>query len=173
MDRASLTGVERHFADDEVIVTKTDPQGRITYANRVFCRLADLPERDVIGKPHNVIRHPDMPKCVFRLLWDTIRSGREIFAYVLNRAVNGDHYWVFAHVTPTFAADGTISGYHSNRRTADPRIVGGVIVPLYRMLLDEERKHANSRDGMEAATALLGKVLREKGLDYDRFIFSL
>lgn len=173
MDRSSLTQVERHFADDEVIVTKTDPQGRITYANRVFCRVAGLSERDAIGKPHNVIRHPDMPKCVFKLLWDTIRSGREIFAYVVNRAVTGDHYWVFAHVTPTFGPDGAITGYHSNRRTADPRIVGGVIVPVYRMLLEEERKHANSRDGMEAATALLGKVLREKGLDYDRFIFSL
>lgn len=173
MDRSHLTNVERRFADDEVIVTKTDPQGRITYANRVFCRLAGLSEREAIGKPHNVIRHPDMPKCVFKALWDTIKTGREIFAYVINRSINGDHYWVFAHVTPTFAADGSITGYHSNRRTADPTIVANVIVPVYRLLLEEERKHANSRDGMAAGEALLGSLLREKGVDYDRFIFSL
>ena len=92
----TLTGVERFFDDDEIIVSKTDLKGIITYGNSVFYRLAGYTEKELIGVNHNVIRHPDMPRAVFKLLWDTLAEGREIFAYVVNRAKNGDHYWVFA-----------------------------------------------------------------------------
>jgi len=173
MQGTHLTGIERHFPDDQVIVTKTDRGGRITYANRTFLAIAGLTEKQAIGAPHNIIRHPDMPRCVFKLLWDTIRDGREIFAYVLNRALNGDHYWVFAHVTPSFDADGQIIGYHSSRRTADPRIVSGAIVPIYQALLAEERRHTRLSDAMAAGETLLNTALRERGLSYDRFVFSL
>jgi len=168
-----LTGVERTFGDDEVIVTKTDTGGRITYANRTFLRIAALTERQSLGAPHNIIRHPDMPRCVFKLLWDTIGQGRECFAYVLNRAWNGDHYWVFAHVTPSFDGAGRISAYHSNRRTADRRIVTDIITPLYRSLLAEERRHARQREGMLAGEAMLMGLLRDKGVSYDQLVFSL
>jgi PAS domain S-box-containing protein len=171
--RPSLTGRERQFADDELIVTKTDKGGRITYANRTFLRVADMTEAEALGAPHNCIRHPDMPRVVFKLLWDQIGAGKEIFAYVLNRARNGDHYWVFAHVTPSLDVGGNIIGYHSNRRTADRRIVSEIITPVYQALLAEEAKHSRIRDGMEASGALLGKVLRERGQSYDQFIFSL
>jgi len=73
-----LTGVERTFTDDEVIVSRTDTKGRITYCNRVFMRLAGMKEADLLGKPHSIIRHPAMPRCVFKLLWDTISAGKEI-----------------------------------------------------------------------------------------------
>jgi PAS domain S-box-containing protein len=171
--RPSLTGRERHFADDELIVTKTDKGGRITYANRTFLRVANMTEAEALGAPHNCIRHPDMPRVVFKLLWDHIGAGKEIFAYVINRAVNGDHYWVFAHVTPSFDMGGNIIGYHSNRRTADPRIVNDIITPVYKALLAEEAKHDRIREGMAASEALLGRVLRERGQNYDQFIFSL
>lgn len=173
MNDVPLTGVERHFADDEVIVSKTDKGGRITYANRTFLKIAGLTEKQAIGQPHNLIRHPGMPRSIFRLLWETIGSGKEIFAYVLNRAANGDHYWVLAHVTPSFDEAGQVLGYHSNRRTADPRAVRDVIAPLYAAILDEERKHSRLKDGMEAGQALLMGALKQKGLSYDRFIFSL
>ena len=96
------TGRERVFGEDEIIVSKTDLQGRITYANSVFLRVAGYAEEDVLGQPHSMIRHPGMPRAVFKLLWETIAGGREIFAYVKNLARDGDHYWVFAHVTPSF-----------------------------------------------------------------------
>ncbi|WP_225889757.1 PAS domain-containing protein [Indioceanicola profundi] len=173
MNELHLTGIERRFGDDEVIVSKTDTGGRIAYANRIFLRIADLSERDTIGKPHNLIRHPHMPRSIFRLLWDTIGSGREMFAYILNRAAGGDHYWVLAHVTPSFDADGKVLGHHSNRRTADPRVIREIIAPLYKAMLEEERKHTRQKDGMEAGQALLTGMLKDKGLSYDRFIFSL
>lgn len=169
----SLTGVERTFDDDEIIVSKTDPKGHIMYANDVFLRLAGMTEAETIGQPHSVIRHPDMPRCVFKLLWDTVSTGKELFAYVVNRSKNGDHYWVLAHVTPSFDGAGQIVGYHSNRRTADRNVLDTVIKPLYKQLLDIENSHANRKDGMNEAFNTLLKILEDKGVSYDEFIFSL
>lgn len=169
----SLTGVERFLGQEEIIVSKTDTKGRITYANDVFLRIAGYDEAEVLGMPHSLIRHPDMPRAVFKLLWDTIESKREIFAYVVNRAKNGDHYWVFAHVTPTFGADGGIIGYHSNRRSVDRRALQ-TIEPLYRELSAIEQRHGSDwRAGMDAAVAHLVMTLDHVGKPYDEFIFSL
>ena len=168
-----LTGRERTFADDEIIVSKTDLKGRLTYANRVFLRLADMTEKEAIGAPHSVIRNPNMPRCVFKLLWDTIQDGKEIFAYVVNRSKNGDHYWVLAHVTPSRDSSGNVVGYHSNRRTPDRRILEGTIMPLYTALLREEQKYPNSKDGMNASFNMLVNLLNEKKVAYDEFILSL
>ena len=98
-----LSGVERVLRDDEIVVSKTDTKGRITYCNDTFIRMAGYSEPELMGQPHSIVRHPAMPRCAFKLVWDTIEAGKEVFAYVINRAKNGDHYWVFAHVTPDFA----------------------------------------------------------------------
>lgn len=168
-----LTGNERTFGENELIVSKTDLTGRITYANDVFLRIAGYTEAEILGQPHSVIRHPDMPRCVFKLLWDVIADGGEIFAYVINRAKNGDHYWVLAHVTPSFDTSGKIIGYHSNRRVPDMEIVHNTIVPLYKALKDEEDSHANRKDGMMAAFDTMVGLLAEKGVEYDEFIATL
>ncbi len=173
MKDLSLTGVERTFKADEIIVSKTNLKGHITYANRVFIDLSGYTEKALLGAPHSILRHPDMPRCVFKLLWDTIEAKKEIFAYVINRSANGDHYWVFAHVTPSFDANGAITGYHSNRRVPDPQIVQGTIVPLYRALLEEENKHSNRKEGMMAGFNMMLSLLSQKGMDYDEFIFSV
>lgn len=167
-----LTGRECKFDRDEIIVSKTDLQGRITYANEVFLRVAEYTEAEVLGKPHNIIRHPDMPRCVFRFLWDTIQAGNEVFAYVVNRTKSGDHYWVFAHVTPTFDDANNITGYHSNRRVPNREVLAKV-KPLYRTLLDEEKKFGNPKDQWQASIKLLLAFLDEQGMSYEEFIFSL
>jgi len=107
----NLTGIERGFFENDLIVSKTNLQGKIVYANKMFLDIADYGEEEVLEQPHSLIRHPEMPRCIFKLLWDTIQDGREIFAYVVNRAKNGDHYWVLAHVTPSYGSDGSIVGY--------------------------------------------------------------
>ena len=168
----SLTGVERTFHEDDVIVTKTDLKGRITYANQVFCDIAGITEFEALGAPHSFLRHPDMPRCIFKLLWDRISAGHEIFAYVVNMAANGDHYWVFAHVTPTTNEKGVISGYHSNRRVPDMRIVAD-ISQLYQDLKSLEDSANDRATGLQAATQKLFEILDEKGIGYDEFIFSL
>jgi PAS domain S-box-containing protein len=166
------TGVERTFAEDEFIVSKTDTKGRITYVNEVFCRVASYSETEALGKPHSLVRHPDMPRSVFKLLWDTIESGNEIFAYVLNMAKNGDHYWVFAHVTPTYDDAGRIIGYHSNRRKPRQEAVSKA-AGLYAQLLDIEKKAGDRKEGMMKAIETVVGLLKQQGTTYEEFVFTL
>jgi PAS domain S-box-containing protein len=166
------SGVERTFRDDEIIVSKTDTRGRLTYVNDVFLRVSAYAEADLIGRPHNVIRHPDMPRAVFRLLWDTIGSGRELFAYIVNLAGDGAHYWVLAHVTPTFGSDGNIVGFHSNRRTPSRGALEKV-TPVYNSLLAEERRHGHAPDALAASSALLQEHLAGISMTYDEWVWSL
>lgn len=102
MARAAVkpTGVECPFGEEELIVSKTNLKGHITYANDVFLRLSKYPPNEVMGAPHSLIRHPDMPRCIFRLLWDAIQAKREIFTYVVNMASDGDHYWCSRMLRP-------------------------------------------------------------------------
>jgi PAS domain S-box-containing protein len=166
------TGREVPFGEEELIVSKTNLKGHITYANDVFLRLSKYPPKDVIGAPHSLIRHPDMPRCIFKLLWDTIQAKKEIFAYVVNMAMDGDHYWVFAHVTPTLDAQQNVVGFHSNRRKPNPdQIVK--IKDLYQKLRAEEERHDNRKDGMLRGYDMLMGMLKDKGLSYDQFIFAV
>ncbi len=167
-----LTGRERTFEPDEIIVSKTDTSGRILYANDVFLRVAGYTEAEVIGQPHSLIRHPEMPRVVFALLWETLAAGSEIFAYVVNLARNGDHYWVFAHVTPTFDKDGRIIGYHSSRRVPNRRAIA-TIAPVYAELLAAERAVSGKREQIEASRTLLEARLAGMGVAYDELMFSL
>lgn len=170
---AHLTGNERFFGDDEIIVSKTDLKGRLTYCNKMFLDIADYAERDCIGQPHSMIRHPDMPRCIFKTLWDTIQSGREIFVYVVNRTARGDHYWVNAHVTPSFGQDGAIVGYHSNRRAPNRRVVDDTIIPLYRKLRATEQEHRNGKDGLAMSHGMIGDLLARHNMQYDEYIATL
>jgi PAS domain S-box-containing protein len=162
---------ERFFPEDEIIVSKTDLKGHITYANRTFLNIALYTEEEVLGQPHNIIRHPDMPRCVFKLLWDTLESRQEIFAYVKNMAKNGDFYWVLAHVTPTFDSAGRVISYHSNRRVPARKQVD-LFDGIYRQLLTEEKRHTDWRAGMQAAGEMLGRMISAQGMTYEEFMFA-
>ena len=166
------TGVARTFGEDELIVTKTDLKGTIQYANRLFIDLAGYTEDELLGAPHSKIRHPDMPRAVFALLWETIQSGHEIFAYVKNLSANGDHYWVFAHVTPSLDSSGTVVGFHSNRRKPEESAIAKV-EPLYDQIRAAERAAGDGLQAIPAGQAKLQEALERAGMDYDQWIFSL
>jgi PAS domain S-box-containing protein len=166
------TNVEVFFDPDDIIVSKTDTKGRITYANKVFSDVCGYSEAELIGQPHSIVRHPDMPRCVFKLLWDTLEEGREIFAYVKNMTRHGDFYWVFAHVTPSFDSARRIIGYHSNRRVPERRVVAA-LAPLYAGLLAEEARHRNGKDALEAGYRSLTDFVKSKNVAYDQLVFSL
>ncbi|HVI51988.1 MAG TPA: PAS domain-containing protein [Candidatus Sulfotelmatobacter sp.] len=168
-----LTGVEHSFSADEVIVSKTDLQGRITYANDIFIGMSGYTEEELLGAPHNILRHPDMPRCVFKFLWDRIALGYEVFAYVVNRSKNGDHYWVFAHITPCYGADGSIIGYHSTRRVPQAKALEAV-KPLYATLRGIEDRVSDRKQGAEESLAALVATVTSAGFaDYDRFIMNI
>ena len=167
------TNVEVHFDSADIIVSKTDLKGKITYANTVFCDVSGFSLPELIGAPHSLIRHPDMPRAVFKLLWDTIQEGREIFAYVKNMSKNGDYYWVLAHVTPSYDANHKVIGYHSNRRVPDRAIVRNTIVPLYASVLREEKQHRNGQQALAASFEFLVNFVKSKNTTYDALVFSL
>jgi len=168
MNKVVPSGVERFFGDDEIIVSKTDTKGHITYGNEVFMRLAKYDEESLLGAPHNIVRHPDMPKAVFKLLWDTVQAGNEINAYVVNLAKDGSHYWVIANVTPSFDNSGNIIGYYSVRRVPNKKVINETIVPLYKKL-----KEIEDSSGLEESISYLQGLLKEQGTTYEEFIFSL
>jgi PAS domain S-box-containing protein len=144
----------------------------ITYANDVFLRVSGYALDELIGQPHNLIRHPDMPKAVFALLWETRERRQELFAYIDNLAADGSHYWVLAHVTPSYGADGSVVGYHSNRRRPSPGAIAQ-LAPLYQRLLAEERRHPNGKAAVTASTALMGELIAEQASSYEDFIWSI
>jgi PAS domain S-box-containing protein len=172
MRRPVPTQRERTFQADEIIVSKTDSRGWMTYVNDVFCRVSLYSEAELLGQPHSLIRHPDMPRAVFHLLWQRIQEGKEIFAYVKNLARNGDYYWVLAHVTPSFDGQGRIDGYHSNRRCPAREAIA-TVEPLYHKIRAEEERHDDRKAGLQAGIAVLEDALAGLGLDYDRFVLGL
>lgn len=159
--------MERTLNDEDFIVSKTDLNGRITYVNKIFMDLAEYTEEELLGKPHSLIRHADMPRAVFKLLWDRIQKKEEIFAFVVNQTKNGNYYWVYANVTPSLDTHGNIIGYYSVRRKPNPKALE-IIKPLYKQMLDAEK-----RGGMEASSKLLNDALEEQGATYDEFIIHI
>ena len=162
-----MSNKELIFGEEDFIVSKTDLSGKITYGNSLFIKMSGYSEHELIGTPHNILRHEDMPAVVFKLLWAQIKAGKEIFAYVKNKTKNGDFYWVFAHVTPSFDTNRQISNFHSVRRKPNPKALD-IIKPIYASLLQDEKN-----GGMIASEKILNQLLLDKGITYDKFILSI
>lgn len=160
---------ERCLGEEDFIVSKTDPKGRILYANRIFIALSGYAERELLGVQHNLIRHPDMPRAVFKLLWDTIASGQEFIGYVKNLAKDGSYYWVLATVTPDFDAQRQIIGFTSVRRKPRNTATASAAA-LYRTMRTAEQT-AGSRDAISAGSAVLHEAM--KGKSYEQFVLAL
>ncbi|TLD84522.1 PAS domain S-box protein [Helicobacter sp. MIT 11-5569] len=159
--------IERQFNEGKIIVSKTDLKGKILYGNRIFIKLSGFTEKELLGKPHNIIRHPDMPKIIFKFLWDFIQNGKEIVAYVKNLSKDGSYYWVKAFVTPSFNGKGEIVGYHSIR-VKPTEEAKAAIQALYKELLEIEHK-----GGIQKSQEKLEQILAQKGVSYEEFVLSL
>jgi len=103
----TLLDQEIELDKDTIIVSETDEKGKILYANEDFCKICGYTKDELIGKPHNIIRHPDVPKVVFKELWETIKNQRLWQGIVKNKAKNGGYYWVHTKVYPSKKIDGT------------------------------------------------------------------
>ncbi|TDO98270.1 methyl-accepting chemotaxis protein [Marinomonas balearica] len=117
MRKMPVTNRENDFSNDMVLVSSTDVKGRITFVNDAFCKVAGYEREELMGAPHNVIRHPDVPPAVFADMWANLKQGNSWMGLVKNRCHNGDHYWVSAHVSPLLD-NGKVIGYESVRRKA-------------------------------------------------------
>ena len=161
--------IEKEFSVDEnaFLVSKTDPKGRITYCNEPFLNIVGAKQGDLLGKPHNIIRHPAMPRVVFKMLWDRVQNKEEIFAFIKNKSFKGGFYWVFGNITASLDQQDNIVGYYSVRRKPNPKAIE-VIKPLYTKLLELERD-----GGIEASKKYLLNFFEEKSTSYDEFINNL
>ncbi|NCS64601.1 MAG: aerotaxis receptor Aer [Hydrogenophilales bacterium CG03_land_8_20_14_0_80_62_28] len=163
---------ERVLPDDAFITSKTDTRGKILYGNPIFIDLSGYSEDELLGAPHNIIRHPDMPRGVFKALWDTISAGKEFLGYVKNMSADGGFYWVYATVTPDFDAAGRITGYYSVRRKPRREAIN-LIEPIYRAMLAAETRASGSQAPAEGL-AVLQRLIQESGKnDYTAFVLDL
>ncbi len=151
----------------QTIMSKTDPKGIITYANDYFVKICKYNVWELMGQPHNIIRHPDMPKIMFKILWDRLFEGKNIHAVVKNLAKDGSYYWVVTDFHTKYDENGNIVAHYS-RRKAIPKHVKDFFENLYKKLISIENEA-----GMEAAGLYLNGFLEDAGQTYDEFILDL
>ena len=163
----NITNNEKQLGDNDFIVSKTDTRGKIIYCNEIFAKMAGYPPADLIGANHNLIRHPDMPRVAFKLVWDLIKSKKEFFGFVKNLCADGGYYWVFAYITADVDSSGNITSYTSVRRKP-PQSAIDTIVPIYKLLNDAERT-----GGMDASMKVLDDFLTQHKTQYNEFVINL
>ncbi|MDY5184838.1 PAS domain S-box protein [Helicobacter trogontum] len=166
-------GNELILHESSLITSKTDLRGCITYANFDFMAFSGYNEEELIGRNHNLIRHPLMPRIIFKILWDTIQNGKEINAFVLNKNKEGLEYWVYANVTPSFNTHGNIIGYYSVRRKPNPDALPAVR-GLYTNLTNiEKNAKAQGTNGMSASYAALMAILEKLNMTHQVFFITM
>ncbi|WP_237277199.1 PAS domain-containing protein [Tenacibaculum ovolyticum] len=159
---------EINWDKTQTIISKTDANGTILYMNDAFEKASEFNKIELIGEPHNIIRHPDMPKIIFKTLWENLKKGNNFHAIVKNLTRSGRYYWVITDFTVDKSEDGEIIGYTS-RRKAVPKSVTEKIAPLYKTLLDIENVKSE-----KASELYFGAYLKEEiGKNYDDFVVDL
>ncbi|MCR6655106.1 MAG: PAS domain-containing protein [Opitutus sp.] len=158
----------RKFEIDEMFFSTTDRRGVIQLGNEIFVRVSGYSEAQLIGSAHNIIRHPDMPRAAFRLVWSRLLAGQPVVAYVKNCAADGRYYWVVALITP-------IAGGFLSIRFKPAASLHDVVQKAYADMRAAERalegESDGGRRGMDAADEILAAALRAYGCaDYETFM---
>ena len=163
------TPIDKEISLDpsKTIMSKTDPRGIIEYANEYFMEICGYEEYELMGQPHNIIRHPDMPKVVFKLMWERLHKGENIHALVKNLAKDGRYYWVLTNFETKYDEEGSIVS-HFARRKAAPKMAVMEIESLYKKLLLIEKNQ-----GAEVSERYFYGLLEDKNVGYDEFILDI
>ncbi|WP_026729272.1 PAS domain-containing protein [Flavobacterium denitrificans] len=152
----------------QVIMSKTNAFGIIEYANEVFVDVSGYEDYELMGQPHNIIRHPDMPKVIFKVLWENLKQGRNFHAIVKNLAKSGRYYWVITDFEIAKDENGAIVNYFGRRQSVPQEVVSLHIEPLYKKLLQIE-----AASGVEFSEKYLIGFLEEKKRSYVEYIKEL
>ncbi|NPA12267.1 MAG: PAS domain-containing protein [Epsilonproteobacteria bacterium] len=167
----TLKNEEKVMSDEDFIVSKTDPKGFIIYCNRIFVEMAGWSRQELIGANHNIIRHPDMPKIAFKVLWDLINAKKEFFGFVKNLRKDGGYYWVFAYITPDLDLNGNIVSHTSFRKKPSKKGIE-TMSEIYKKLVAAEKS-----GGISASYELLKEMLDATDEDvidkYQKLVFTL
>lgn len=168
MKQRKVLNEEIELNPSKYIVSKTDTRGIIEYANEYFVQISGYKEEELIGSPHNIIRHPDMPKIMFKIMWNRIQKGKDVLVLVKNLAKDGRYYWVTTKFEPNLDPITNEIVSHTAFRKAAPKKAVEKIVPIYEELLRIEKK-----SDMEASDRHLKIFLENLELSYDDFINQL
>jgi PAS domain S-box-containing protein len=153
---------EIEFSEQELIVSMTDIEGKLIYVNDIFCEIAEYGRDELMGMPHNIVRHKDMPKVIFKLMWERLLSGKPTSAFVKNRTKNENYYWVQAYVAPIMK-DGEITHLTSYRRPLNS-FAKKEIIKLYKQLKEYESTHT-----LQESYAYFLEYLKERKISYEQF----
>ena len=151
---------ELEVRDIDIVVSKSDESGVITYANQIFVKLSGYAQSELLDRPHSILRHPDMPSVVFKFLWKELKEGNDVFAFVKNLSKDGKYYWTFANVRVAKNPDGSLRNYVSTRRKMSDK-AKKTIIPLYKALLEKEKNN-----GVDASWKLLEDILVKNGASF-------
>jgi len=151
----------------KTIMSKTDHKGVIEFANEYFMTISGYEEYELMGKPHNIIRHPDMPQVIFKKMWSRLKKGENIYALVKNLSKDGRYYWVVTNFETKYDANGKIISHYAKRKAA-PSFAVNKITKLYKTLVSIEKTR-----GKEVAEKYFVGLLEERQMTYDQFILSI
>ena len=154
---------EIEVKDVDIVVSKSNENGDIAYANQIFVKLSGYAQSELLDKPHSILRHPDMPSVIFKFLWQELKAGNDVFAFVKNLAKDGKYYWTLANVRVAKNPDGSLRNYISTRRKMSEK-AKKTIIPLYTALLEKEKS-----DGVDASWQLLNDILVKNGASMQTF----
>ena len=158
MQRPEPTELEKEVSSIDLIVSKSDEKGNITYVNPIFMKISGYTQGELYDKPHAILRHPDMPKVIFKYLWDTLKEGNDVVAYVKNLCKDGSYYWVLATVRTAKNPDGSFRNYMSTRKCITEN-AKETISTFYTKLLDTEKSA-----GLEASEEMFNTFMKENNL---------
>ena len=154
-------------AYQEVIISRTDIEGNIIYCNSTFLKVNGFKGASVINQPHNIIRHPDMPKTIFKIIWKIISNGFPIQAIIKNKTRDNKYYWTMLEFKPQIDNNNTVVSFVAEGKQAPAKIIE-IMEPLYKMLCDIEKEH-----GVESAIRYLHSYLDEKDMTYGQYLQHL
>ena len=158
---------EIKFNKKKFIVSKTDIKGNITFVNKNFCDISGYNEEELIGISHNILRHPDMPRAIFFLIWSSLLRGEAVSGVIKNLAKSGKYYWVIADFDVKKDKDGNIKSLTAFRRSAPQQVID-TIEELYETMLNIEK-----RRGIKGSLSYLEAYLEEHNMNYDQFLNDL
>lgn len=164
------TPIDREVQWDKTktLISETDVKGTITNVNDVFCAVAHYSASELIGQPHNLIRHPDMPKLIFKLLWDNLKVGNNFVGVIKNLAKTGEYYWVVTDFEMRRDAMGNITHYIGRRKSVPEAAINNYLAPFYDSLLKMEKI-----GGVELSSRFFKNYLTKQGKDYIDFVISI
>ena len=168
VERPTPIDKEVGWNKSQVVISETDVYGRITNVNDVFCNVCGYSPEEMIGQPHSIIRHPDMPKLVFKLLWDNLKVGNNFIGVIKNLAKSGEYYWVITDFGMRRDATGNITHYIARRKSVPKAVIENYVAPLYETLLKLEKV-----GGMELSSRFFKNYLAKQGKDYIDFIIDV